>query len=418
MVENLTLDTRKGHSTDGKLRISPLRRGERDNVQLTVAVRRDRRPYDLTGMTARLVWKAADDKLVGPVPMDVTDTAAGTVSCTLPDACYAAVGMARAYIELRRGAELVDTTDEMLVKVPDCIDADGEQAEEYKPLIGEVRDATAKALESRIVHAEAEALDPGSDATASLVPEDGAQCLRIGIPRGDTGAKGDRGEKGDVGMTGPQGVRGPRGEVGPEGPQGVQGIQGGIEIEGATEQGSTTGANLFDVRKFIPNSSAYGLTASVEDGFICIRGTVSGVGDTQSPSFSIGQYTDNSLSGKQLNLKIFGAPSYITRVYGLRTVDEAQIAVVASVHDGDKVDCKFLLAVSVDTLAEYEPYTGGKPSPSHEYPQESNNLSKVWTDVEITPKMAIEYARDVNIVVTNLESAIASIAEGRRRKWR
>lgn len=144
----------------------------------------------------------------------------------------------------------------------------------------------------------------------------------------------------------------------------------GIEIEGATEQGSTTGANLFDVRKFIPNSSAYGLTASVEDGFICIRGTASGIGDIQSPSFSIGQYIDSSLSGKQLNLKIFGAPSYITRVYGLRSVDEPQIAVVASIHDGDKVDCKFLLAVSVDTLAEYEPYTGGKPSPSPDYPQE------------------------------------------------
>lgn len=144
----------------------------------------------------------------------------------------------------------------------------------------------------------------------------------------------------------------------------------GIEIEGATEQGSTTGANLFDVRKFIPNPSAYGLTASVEDDFICISGTASGIGDIQSPSFSIGQYADNSLSGKQLNLKIFGAPSYITRVYGLRTVDEAQIAVVASVHDGDKVDCKFLLTVSANTLTEYEPYTGGKPSPSPDYPQE------------------------------------------------
>ena len=173
----------------------------------------------------------------------------------------------------------------------------------------------------------------------------------------------------------------------------------GIEIQGATEQGSTTGANLFDVRKFIPNSSAYGLTASVEDGFICIRGTVSGVGDIQSPSFSIGQYTDNSLSGKQLNLKIFGAPSYITRVYGLRTVDEAQIAVVASVHDGDKVDCKFLLAVSVDTLAEYEPYTGGKPSPSHEYPQEISNISKAELKVAGKNLAGVDESDNVNFIL-------------------
>lgn len=145
MIETLTLDTRKCDSPVGKSRLAPLRRGERGNVPLTVSVRRDRRPYDLTGMTAHLVWQAADGKLVGPVPMEVADPTAGTVRCTLPNACYSAVGMARAYIELRMGAELVDTTDELVVKVLDCIDADAEQAEEYKPLIAEVREATAKA---------------------------------------------------------------------------------------------------------------------------------------------------------------------------------------------------------------------------------------------------------------------------------
>lgn len=73
MIETITLDTRKSESPGSKLRISPLRRGERNNVTLTVSVRRDRRHYDLAGMTARLVWQAADSKLVGPVPMEVTD---------------------------------------------------------------------------------------------------------------------------------------------------------------------------------------------------------------------------------------------------------------------------------------------------------------------------------------------------------
>ena len=63
MIETLTLDTRKGYSPGGKLRISPLRRGERNNVTLSVAVSSDRRPYDLAGMTAHLVWQAADGKL-------------------------------------------------------------------------------------------------------------------------------------------------------------------------------------------------------------------------------------------------------------------------------------------------------------------------------------------------------------------
>lgn len=148
MIETLTLNTRKSDSPACKARISPLRRGERNNVTLTVAVRSDRRIYDLTGMTAHLVWQAADGKIVGPVPMEVVDPAAGTVRCTLPDACYAAVGMARAYIELRKGAELVDTTNEMIIKVLDCIDADAGQAEEYKPLIAEVRAATDAAVKA------------------------------------------------------------------------------------------------------------------------------------------------------------------------------------------------------------------------------------------------------------------------------
>ncbi|UVN08619.1 MAG: hypothetical protein [Bacteriophage sp.] len=38
------------------------------------------------------------------------------------------------------------------------------------------------------------------------------------------------------------------------------------------------------------------------------------------------------------------------------------------------------------------------------------SVSNVWTDAEITPKTGIEYTRDVNIVVANLESAIASIS--------
>ena len=36
MIETITLDTSKCYSPSGKLRISPLRRGERNNVALTV----------------------------------------------------------------------------------------------------------------------------------------------------------------------------------------------------------------------------------------------------------------------------------------------------------------------------------------------------------------------------------------------
>ena len=45
-------------------------------------------------------------------------------------------------------------------------------------------------------------------------------------------------------------------------------------------------------------------------------------------------------------------------------------------------------------------------------PKAQDSIVNVWTDAEVTPSTGIRYVRDVNIVVGNLESAIASITEG------
>lgn len=47
-----------------------------------------------------------------------------------------------------------------------------------------------------------------------------------------------------------------------------------------------------------------------------------------------------------------------------------------------------------------------------EMPKAQDSIVNVWTDAEVTPNTGIEYVRDVNIVVANIESAIASITEG------
>lgn len=47
-----------------------------------------------------------------------------------------------------------------------------------------------------------------------------------------------------------------------------------------------------------------------------------------------------------------------------------------------------------------------------EMPKAQDSIINVWTDAEVTPSTGIWYVRDVNIVVGNLESAIASITEG------
>lgn len=47
-----------------------------------------------------------------------------------------------------------------------------------------------------------------------------------------------------------------------------------------------------------------------------------------------------------------------------------------------------------------------------EMPKAQDSIVNVWTDAEVTPNTGMGYVRDVNIVVANLESAIASITQG------
>lgn len=73
---------------------------------------------------------------------------------------------------------------------------------------------------------------------------------------------------------------------------------------------------------------------------------------------------------------------------------------------GDKVD---LLGMTFyASLAEEARYQLGRI----DMPKAQDSIVNVWTDAEVTPNTGIEYVRDVNIVVANIESAIASITEG------
>ena len=159
MDQTIRLDAKKRESAFCEEKIYPLRRGERNNVVLTVQVRADGAPYDLTGKEARLVGTAADGKLVGPCALEVSDAKAGTGSLTLPASMCSAVGTTHAYIEIREGDTLLETTGSFACKVLECADMDAEQAEEYKPLLGELQNAVAeeaKRAEAEKARAEAE----------------------------------------------------------------------------------------------------------------------------------------------------------------------------------------------------------------------------------------------------------------------
>lgn len=59
-------------------------------------------------------------------------------------------------------------------------------------------------------------------------------------------------------------------------------------------------------------------------------------------------------------------------------------------------------------VAEPKRYPLGKI----EMPKAQDSIVNAWTDAEVTPNTGIRYVRDVNIVVANIEKAIASITEG------
>jgi hypothetical protein len=135
MIETITLDTRKCHSPACKQRIPPLRRGERNNLLLTVKICEDRKPYDLTGKTASLVATTAAGASVGPYRLEIADEAAGVVRILLPSSLYSAIGTFTGYVEIREGESMVDTTDSFGGRVIDCIvPSSGEQVGAYANL--------------------------------------------------------------------------------------------------------------------------------------------------------------------------------------------------------------------------------------------------------------------------------------------
>lgn len=69
---------------------------------------------------------------------------------------------------------------------------------------------------------------------------------------------------------------------------------------------------------------------------------------------------------------------------------------------------ELLDGVVVYTLAKLTRYMLGKI----EMLKAQESIMNMWTDAEVTPMTGTEYVRDVNIVVSNLEEAIASITQG------
>ena len=186
-------------------------------------------------------------------------------------------------------------------------------------------------------------------------------------------------------------------------PDSAERVNKGLELGGKTTQMSTRGVNLFDVSKVVPNNNVI----RNGDGSIKVIADESNNGFAANtpntlkdycPLLIVGQtYTlsaNTAATTKQIYLKESGA----VWTYGesVQITKEMLDSVVLFYSDTNKTSVISNIQIERgSTATAYEPYTGNKPSPSPEYPQEIKNVGK-WN--EETRK----YEVDVKVTGKNL----------------
>lgn len=160
-----------------------------------------------------------------------------------------------------------------------------------------------------------------------------------------------------------------------------------MEIAGTSEQFSTTGAQLLDLSAI--NKSVAGAVVNYADGGYSISGT-GALTASFTASYSL-DYLKNQLKPGNLILKSeLTIPKLYIRIWDGNTVlaemqgnSTKQITQEMIDNENVRVEC-FLYATAGNTITPgtyhpmlyqsgdgtWEPYTGGKPSPSPDYPQE------------------------------------------------
>lgn len=147
------------------------------------------------------------------------------------------------------------------------------------------------------------------------------------------------------------------------------GLQG-VRVYGKSTQVTTTGAQLFDVSQATINSEEpYGLSMAI-DGDVF---KISGIPETDSNPVSVNLCTyPNRLEDVTFSVQILKSDGvsrfgvrYSSKITSYLAIDMQVIQARAN------IDLEFKVMLNAGPTAKpWEPYTGGKPSPSPEYPQE------------------------------------------------
>ena len=160
----------------------------------------------------------------------------------------------------------------------------------------------------------------------------------------------------------------------------------GLKMYGKSEQFTTTGAQLMPLTYAAHEEG--GVTFTYEGNRLTIKGT-----NTESyqvntnsrisiplpiveGSYSVTQFSVSGIGIAIAIVRADGTKNYANSKYTLYG-DETNVNLYAVVEAGKTVDTTLDIMVNAgDTLLPFEPYTGGKPSPSPEYPQEIVSAGK------------------------------------------
>lgn len=123
------------------------------------------------------------------------------------------------------------------------------------------------------------------------------------------------------------------------------------------------GPNLLDISQCTATvGKPYGVTITIEGDVFKVSGVPSSeVTEEGQYSFAIASCTQTELRGKGYKITPFALKGDVSSAWGLRTEDDASLAIAAKLTPGVNTDIQLRLMVSKDTPAAYAPYENIRP---------------------------------------------------------
>lgn len=179
----------------------------------------------------------------------------------------------------------------------------------------------------------------------------------------------------------------------------------GFKIKGQSKQNTTTGKNLLDPECLMDRPGSY----SLDDEYNVVVKALDGISwssITRTLSLSAGTYTFSVGTNQSIEYIVNGSEAF-SSVTSSRviTFDSAVDLKIKLISTSDSYPITMNCQIEKGgTATDYEPYTGGKPSPSPDYPQKISvieNPKIVIDNVEYSITMPEEHPYLASINVTN-----------------